>query len=211
MEDWEKLREFGNVPVDVALLKKVFSDYASPSNKIEELCRRGLILRARRGLYVVAPRVSHKEVSRFLLANHMYGPSYISLETALEYHGLIPEAVYEIRSVTPYRGKEYDTMFGRFLYRSVPIGYFKVGITMEGTDEQRCLMASPEKALCDLLMLTNDLRIQSARAIREYLEGFLRIDMERIADFDTDTITECINAGRKKTTLVRLLEAIKNG
>jgi len=170
-----------------------------------------LILRARRGLYVVAPRVSRKEVDKFLLANHIYGPSYISLETALEYHGLIPEAVYEVRSVTPFRGKEYDTMFGRFLYRSVPKGYFKTGISMTGTDEQRYLMASPEKALCDLLMLTSDLRIQSARAMREYLEGFLRIDMERVASFDQAVVMECINIGRKKTTMERLLEVIKDG
>jgi len=211
MEDWERLVVFGNVPVDAALLKTVFSDYAAPLNKIEDLCRRGLVLRARRGLYVVAPKVSRRQVDRFLLANHILGPSYISLETALEFHGMIPEAVFDIRSVTPRRGKKYHTGLGNYLYLSVPEEYFKTGITMEETEEQRYLIASPEKALCDLLMLTTGLRIQSARAMREYLEAFLRVDMDKVAAFDIEIVKECIETGRKKTTLRQLAEVIKHG
>jgi len=211
MNDWEKLETFGNVPVDIALLKSCFSDYASPSGKVEELCRNGLLSRTRRGLYVVAPKISHKPVSAFLTANHLYGPSYISLETALEYHDMIPEAVHETRSVTLRRAKKYDTGLGRFSYYRVPDIYFRTGILMAGAGDERFLIASPEKALCDLLMLTNGLRIQSARAMRDYLENFLRIDMDVVAGFNTEIIRECIETGRKRTTLRQLLEVVKNG
>jgi len=211
MEDWERLEIFGSVPVGTSLLKDVFSDYASPSNKIEEMCRRGLLTRVRRGLYVVAPKISHKPLSKFIIANHIYGPSYVSLETALEYHGLIPEAVYQIRSVTPFRAKRYDSVLGRFLYFRVPEDYFQTGILIEGDDDGRYLIASPEKALCDLLMLTKDLRIQSLHSMREYLENFMRVDMDIVFGFNTDIVERCIETGRKKTTLAQLLEVIKNG
>jgi len=211
MTDWEKLEAFGNVPVDIALLKSCFSDYASPSGKVEELCRNGLLLRARRGLYVVAPRVSRKPVSAFLIANHLYGPSYISFETALEYHGMIPEAVHETRSATTCRAKEYDAGLGRFSYYRVPDTYFRVGIMMAGAGDEHYLIASPEKALCDLLMLTNGLRVQSARAMHDYLENFLRVDMDILAGFDTEIVMECIETGRKKDTIRQLLEVIKHG
>jgi tagatose-1,6-bisphosphate aldolase len=85
-----------------------------------------------------------------------------------------------------------------------------VGINISGTDKGRYLIASPEKALCDLLMLTDNLRIQSAGAMRDYLENFMRIDMDIIAEFDLDIIRECIETGRKKTTLSQLLE-VANG
>ena len=209
--DWERLEPLGNTPVDAALLKAVFAGFASPSNKIEELCRKGLLIRVKRGLYVVAPRISRKTINRMLVANHLYGPSYISLETALEIHGMIPEAVYEVRSATPGRAKEYNGGLGRYLYFRVPQEYFKIGIQIAGGEMGRFLIASPEKALCDLLMLSNNLRIQSSRAMREYLRDFLRLDMGIVAGFDPDTVRACIETGRKKTTLAQLLEVVQNG
>lgn len=211
MEDWERLEPLGNIPVDAGLLRMIFADYASPSNKIEELCRRGYLYRARRGLYVVSSKISRKPISRFLIANHLYGPSYVSLETALAEHDMIPEAVFEIRSVAPGRAKQYDSALGRFSYSHVPEEYFKTGINLAGSGESRYLIASPEKALCDLLMLSSNLRIQSEGAMRNYLESFLRVDMDIVAGFDVDIVRACIETGRKQATLKQLLEVVMNG
>ena len=211
MEDWERLEPLGNIPVNAALLKTIFSDYASPSNKIEELCRRGFLLRVKRGLYVVAPKISHRQPDRFLIANHIYGPSYISFETALEAHGMIPEAVYETKSATSRHAKEYNSELGRYSYFSVPEEYFGIGIDISGTEAGSYLIASPEKALCDLLMLSSNLRIQSARAMRDFLDGFLRVDMDIVAGFNADIVLACLETGRKRITLTQLLEVVRNG
>ena len=99
----------------------------------------------------------------------------------------------------------------RRIYLSVPEEYFKTGVIIAGMEEQRYLIATPEKALCDLLILTPGLRIQSAGAMYEYLEAFLRFDMDKVAAFDLDIVKECIETGRKKTTLYQLAEVIKRG
>jgi predicted transcriptional regulator of viral defense system len=61
--------------------------------------RKGFVIRIKRDLYVVSEKVHGKQVSRELVANHLYSLSYVSLETALAYYGLIPERVYSVRSV----------------------------------------------------------------------------------------------------------------
>jgi len=109
------------------------------------------------------------------------------------------------------RAKKYDTAIGRYSYYCVPEDYFGTGIRIAGAEDARYLLASPEKALCDFLMLSAGLRIQSAGAMLAYLENFLRADMGTIAVFDTEIIKECIEKGRKKTTLSQLLEVVKNG
>ncbi|MEA3342315.1 MAG: hypothetical protein U9R15_20305, partial [Chloroflexota bacterium] len=76
----------------------------------------GEILNIRRGLYCLAPRYHRKPVSVYPLAQHVYGPSYISLETALSYHGWIPEAVYACTSASHNNAKEFRTPLGIFSY-----------------------------------------------------------------------------------------------
>ena len=209
--DWERLETLGNIPIDAALLHNLFSDYASPSNKIEELCRKGLLLRARRGLYIVATKISHKLIEPGLVANHLYGPSYVSFETAMEFHGMIPERVFTVKSATPGRTKLYNTELGRYEFLRVPMEYFRAGIRMAGPESCSYMIASPEKALCDFLMLSANLRIQSLQSMRDFLENFMRIDMDIVVGFDPEIIMACIETGRKKTTLTQLLGVVQNG
>jgi hypothetical protein len=212
MRNYERLENLGNIPVDTAVLSALYSDYASPSGKIEAMCRQDLLHRVRKGLYVVAPEISRKQITRELIANHLYGPSCISFETALEIHGMIPEAVYEVKSATVRRSKSYDTTLGRFSYLRVPEDYFRIGVGMEETGYGGYyLLASPEKALCDTLMLTRGLRIQSGKAMLSYLEEFLRLDMDILEGFDLDILRGCIETGRKAETLSKLLEVVRHG
>ena len=82
---------------------------------------------------------------------------------------------------------------------------------MAGPESCSYMIASPEKALCDYLMLLDNLRIQSTQSMRDFLEDFLRVDMDIVADFDPDIIKACIETGRKKTTLTQLYEVVQNG
>jgi hypothetical protein len=80
----------------------------------------GEVVRIHRGLYCLAPKYLRQKVDPLVLAQRIYGPSYISLETALSYHGWIPEAVYAITSVSLDRSREFDTPMGHFSFTRVP-------------------------------------------------------------------------------------------
>jgi predicted transcriptional regulator of viral defense system len=169
--------------------------------------KQGDIIRLKKGLYVVSEKISRKKISRELIANHLYGVSYLSLETALSHYGLIPEKVFAIRSITTKRAKQFENAFGRFEYISVSTDYFSIGIRQQIVDnEYAYLIATPEKALCDLILTTPNLRLQSVKAMQTYLEDDLRIDFSAVEKFDLDIIRQCIEVGRKKGELGLLLE-----
>jgi predicted transcriptional regulator of viral defense system len=114
----------------------------------------GEILNIRRGLYCLAPEFQKKPVSVYSLAQRIYGPSYISMETALSYHGWIPEAVYACTCASFGNSKEFETPLGVFSYKRVPQHTFFLGV--ERCNEEKgnvFFMASPAKALVDYLYI----------------------------------------------------------
>lgn len=110
----------------------------------------GEIIHIRRGLYCLAPRYQKKKLNLYALAEHIYGPSYVSLESALSWHGWIPEAVYTLTSASFGKSKEFKTPLGAFSYSRVPQKVFYAGVERL-TDEagNAFLMAQPIKALAD--------------------------------------------------------------
>lgn len=114
----------------------------------------GKILQLRRNVYVLADPWRRVQPHPFLVANQLHGPSYVSLQSALAYHGLIPEAVPVTTSVTTARPAEFDTPLGRFTYRhlrqDVAFGYEPTRVA----PDQEALVADPAKALLDLAYLT---------------------------------------------------------
>ncbi|MDR0812180.1 MAG: hypothetical protein LBN23_07950 [Paludibacter sp.] len=198
----ERLKNLGIIPINKDILYSLYSDLKQPKDKISELERNGFIIRVKRNLYVVSPKVHNQEISTELVANHLYGPSYISLESALAYYGLIPERVFTMRSVTTKLHKQYDTPLGHFEYIKVPAQYYPIGVRQEIINNSYAfLIASPEKALCDQIVTTPNLRLQSVKAMREYLEDDLRIDFSAVRNFDLEIIRQCIEVGKKKGEL----------
>lgn len=108
--------------------------------------RGGLLRRLKRGLYAVEGRLP----SKWALANRLYQPSYISLESALSYYGLIPETVYSVTSVATKSTRDFDVLGTSYQFRTIKrkafLGYRS--IVVEG---QTVLMAEKEKALADCL------------------------------------------------------------
>ena len=203
------LEKFGNVPFHYAALEEMLRDYSAPYDKVAALEKRGDIIRLKKGIYVVSPKISRKPLSSELIANHLYGPSYVSFETALSFYGLIPEKVYAMRSATFKRAKRFENAVGRFEYITVPQDYYSTGISQQTVDnEYTCLIASPEKALCDTILATPNLRLQSVKAMRVYLEENLRIDFSVLQSVDTEIIKQCAEMGRKKGELELLLKNI---
>lgn len=179
--------------VDSLRMKELLRDMVDTRGKIARMIESGELIQLRRGLYA-----TRRDLDPLALAGSIYGPSYISFETALSYHGLIPEAVYEVTSATPRRPKEFENRFGRFRFRRVPQRVYPIGVERVVESEIPFLIASPTKALCDRIAL--EARMRSMRDVRRWAQ-LMRIDPD--TDLDTTVLAAC--AERYRRPAVRLL------
>lgn len=184
-------------PFDYQLAMDRLAGFRAPRNKIRNLCQSGELIRVKKGLYV-APSFPGRRpaVSSLALAGLVYGPSYISLETALAHYGLIPERVAEVTCVTTKRAKRFDTPMGRFTYRSISEASFSYGVALEAAEGGSCFLAEPEKALCDRVAAVRDLT--AARDVPRLLEDDLRIDMDAVLQMRLLVIQEIAGRYRKQ-------------
>ena len=107
--------------------------------KIARMLSSGELISLRRGLYV-----SKRTLDPHCLAGPIYGPSYISFETALSWHGMIPEGVMEIASATLNRVAIFENEFGRFRYQPIPKDVYPIGILRITSSNLPFLIASTE-------------------------------------------------------------------
>ena len=203
------LIKLGNVPVQTGTIASCFDHLSSPSEKIRALEKDGQLIRLKRGLYVVSEEVSGRSVNACLCANHIYGPSYVSLQWALRWYGLIPERVYTMTSVTTKRTRMFENSLGRFTYEQVTPDYFAIGINNIEEDGVSFLMACREKALCDMILHDSYLPPQSMKGLWQYLEEDIRFDMDELATFDVNIIEACAQQGRKENILNNLIKILK--
>ena len=161
-------------------------------------------------MYVVAPKVSGVRLNEFLIANHLHGPSYVSTYTALRYYGLIPENVQETISVTIGIAKSYVNSIGTFRYVHCSRDYYHIGIRSVFENDIRFLIASPEKALCDLIIFTSNLNLRYKDEVKRYLESDMRIEIDEIKNFDLDILRECAEFGKKKKMITQIIKIIED-
>lgn len=205
----EELVQLGVIPVDISVLRSLFTSYNFPNDKILSLEGQKKLIRLKKGIYVVSPEVSGELLSVELIANHLYGPSYVSMESALRYYGLIPEKVYTVRSATTNRSRKFKNSIGLFQYVSVYEDYYSVGINQITVDNKYAfLIASPEKALCDMIVSTPHLNFQSIKSVQTYLEYDLRLDMSAFSAMDKTIIEQCAATGKKSKALELLLKLL---
>ena len=122
--------------------------------QLDRWVKSGRIFQLRRGVYAVSPPYRTDGPHPFLVANHLRKPSYVSLQSALSHYGMIPEFVPATTSVTTGRPEELQTPLGRFLFRHVKKSLFFGYAKTEISQGPPVFLASPEKALLDLLYLT---------------------------------------------------------
>ena len=127
---------------------------SSVRRQLDRWIKSGRLIQLRRGVYSVAPPYQAEAPHPFLVANHLRKPSYVSLHSALSHYGMIPEFVPVTTSVTTDRPEELQTPLGRFVFRHVKKTAFFGYIQTEISRGQSVFLASPEKALLDLLYLT---------------------------------------------------------
>jgi len=118
-------------------------------NQLSRWNKQGLLVQLKRGMYLLNRDDRAKEPSRFFLANQMVFPSYVSLESALSFHHLIPEAVPQITSVTTGKPAQFVSPEGSYVFRHVKATLFFGFETIREARGFEVLMAEPEKALLD--------------------------------------------------------------
>lgn len=207
----ETIASLAELPISTQVLLPSLAGYKRPYDKIEGLVSGGYLHQLRRGLYVAGTKIKTPHPELFLLANHLYGPSYVTAESALSYWGLIPEKVTRVTSVTTRKSKLFKTHLGDFYYFHIPQEGYIIGLCqVQLSNQQTVIMASPEKALCDLIVQTRGLNLRTVRQTMRFLEEDIRFDMHALRTMNDVVIADCVSHCPKSNSLLVLSKTIQS-
>jgi hypothetical protein len=207
----QQISGYSAQPLTHQLLMWLLKDYKRPNDKVHSLLNSGVLSSLKKGLYIAGPALAVTKPEPFMLANHILGPSYISMDAALSYYGLIPERVFEITSMTTKASRMFKTPAGIFSYTHLSLPYYSFGIRQEKlADEQYVMIASPEKALFDKVLTTSGIIFRSPVNVLDYLVDDLRIDEDSLKELDTVTMTSWLPDAPKKETFKMIIKAINS-
>jgi predicted transcriptional regulator of viral defense system len=167
--------------VETKLLLNLVDNSRALLVQISRWEKAGKLRKLKRGTYLLAPSYRKIEVFGPYLASSLVRPSYVSLEKALEFHGMIPEAIASYTSITTKRPVQFEAEGTLFEYRHVKRNLFW-GYESVNKNGQTGFIARPEKALLDLFYL------HDGEISREYLHGLRlgninKVDVERLHSF----------------------------
>lgn len=204
------LYQFGSTPFAMSALSDIYPSTKHISDKARRLEQEGRIIRLKKGLYVRSAEDGAEPMAE-LVANHLYGPSYVSMLSALRHYGLIPERVYATQSLTIKHSRSFDTPLGRYDYFSCGVNYFPIGVSQHYETRTQFLIASPEKALCDLLVKTRNLEFDSSNILLDYLENDLRFNTDALKKMDSGILRQCYeNATTRQKNIAILIKLVEN-
>ena len=172
---------------------------------IHRMIKAGEIVRVKRGLYVFGQAYQKQALSMFSLGNLVYGPSYVSLESALSFYGLIPEFVPVVTSAITKNTKKFKTTIGSFNYRKIPTEVFPIGVHAHEGQSGNFLIAIKEKALLDKIYLDGP-RVDLARFTIESL----RMEIEDLQALNRKSLLLIAERYSSKTFLKAVTQFVKS-
>lgn len=196
---------------DYQLLMSHLTEYANKRDVVTRLIRNGNIVRIKKGLYIFGEGYRRGFVCKEALANQIYGPSYISLEYALSYYGLIPERVETITSVALGRSKKFHTPIGSFFYKHLSHEKYSLGFTLKTIDDfHSILIATPEKALLDIVYFSKGLNLKIP--LEEYFYEDLRIEESTLKELYVNMLEEISRqfSHARISRVVKFIKSLKN-
>lgn len=171
---------------------------------IKRALKSGELIRLKRGVYLIGKPYKKMSPNLYEVAQLIYGPSYISVESALSYHQWIPEAVYVTTSVTPKRATLFKTPVGEFSFSTIPVSEFYLGVERIETQDAIFLMATPLKALADYVYIYS----KTWKTIQEMAID-LRIEFEKISSINPIDLKVLSNAYPSKRVKLFLNQILK--
>lgn len=172
-------------------------------NNLTRWQKRGLLIKLRQGYYSFPEYQSSQDIKLYF-ANKIYQPSYISLHTALSFYGIIPEVVTSITSVTSIKTMAFNNTFANYVYKKVKEDLF-FGFELKSLSNNKAMqLATPEKAILDLLYLYPFYdTIQEMQELR-FDEDFMKEDL------NTDRLIEYTDNYKNKTLEKRVKLMLKS-
>lgn len=203
-----QLKKFGPVPISHQNLMPLLKSFKRPNDKIRDWVQKGYLIPLTKGKYAINAEITGSKPDPLLMANFLYGPSYVSLESALAYYQAIPEAVVETSSVTTGRKKTIENDLGRFSYVPLPLPYYSYGIRMERLGhQQNALIATAEKALFDTVVCTRKLLFRSRRDAERWILD-MRLDEDWLGQLNRDRMKRLLSKAPKKESLQHLIKTL---
>ncbi|MBN1561798.1 hypothetical protein JW998_16225 [candidate division KSB1 bacterium] len=153
--------------------------------QVSQWKKNGLLVPLKKNLYVLHKDDRKITPSRIYIANQLVFPSYVSLETALSFYGMIPERVYAVTSVTSKKTNQYTNSFGTFTYKSLqPFRYFGYEL-LRDENGMAVFIANKEKALLDFLYFNVPVKdIKNAGFIESFrLENLEELDHGKLVHY----------------------------
>lgn len=198
-------RAFAEYPV-ISTHEILLSFPGFDPNALTRWQRKGWIRKIRRGFYRLASSPPKGEEDLFFISNRIYQPSYISLQSALRWHDLIPEGVFTITAVCTRKTNRFATPYGNFSYRQLRPKLF-FGYRLIPYQKFHIKIAEPEKALLDLLYLNPHLSSQGhfeeLRLNRNEIKE--KIDLEQLSIFLQIFNSRALE--KRTTPLIQYLES----
>ena len=204
MEFAELLHIVGDEPVfETGLLLAGPVDPTDVRRQLSRWTASGRLHQLRRGLYALAPPYRKVKPHPFLVANRIVHGSYVSLQSALAHYGLIPEYVAVTTSVTTARPARRETPLGAYTFRHIKADLFYGYRRIDLGGGQHAFVASPEKALLDLVYL------QPGGDGLAYLRGLRLGNSERLDLRELDRLTELADRPKLQRSAVRIAEMVR--
>lgn len=156
------------------LLQLLKNHTADPESWISEMIKQEELLLLKEDFFGIVEKLQNSPDPQEQIANHLYGPSYVSFEWALAYYRMIPEGVFVVTSATTNESTHFETPLGWFYYYFLKPNQYAVGIDHKDNSIGGFLMATPEKALADLVYYKSD-DLDADELLDDLIEG-RRID-----------------------------------
>ncbi len=186
---------------DETVIRNLFSDQSEAARKVlvHRAVSAGEIIRLKPGLFLLAPEFRKTHPHPFVVAAMLHSPSHVSLESALAFHGLIPEAVFQVSSVTSFRGRTFKTPVGVFSFVRVPAADPRAGVrALRIEDRSWAFVATPLRAIADLVYTRKDVTWQKDGLA--FLTESMRIEREDLANLELAVLKEVGESIRNSRT-----------
>lgn len=174
---------------------------------VKRAIARGDIIHIKRGLYCLAEKYRKTQLNLFEVAQKIYGPSYVSFESALSYHGWIPEAVHTVTSVSLKRSKIFKTDVGLFSFVRVSVNSFLTQVDRVIEERAVFLIARPWRAIADYVFANK----KDWKGISPLVKS-LRIEEENLFETTIEELNEIASiyaSHRVKIFIKKIIKDLK--
>lgn len=195
---------------DMTAVSNFFPDCSDGARKVlvHRAVGAGEVIRLKPGLFLLHERYRRSAPHPYVVGALLHAPSHISLETALAYHGLIPEAVYQIASVTAARSRTFDTAIGRFTFQRVPARNPRAGVRVEKLGHDTwAFVATALRAVADIVYLRQTVAWKNDGM--SFLTDSLRIEEEDLDRIELSACEEILESLRSRRVR-EYLEGLRN-